>query len=67
MTVTVVAIVTCFTLTQLPSAMLFLYEKFISDAKTEAFATVSCITNFLVLTGKMLNVVLFCLTSVTFR
>ncbi|EFO18336.1 hypothetical protein LOAG_10158 [Loa loa] len=42
-------------------------RKIISDAKTEAFAKVSCITNSLVLTGKMLNVVLFCLTSATFR
>ncbi|KAM3725349.1 putative G-protein coupled receptor [Dirofilaria immitis] len=67
MTVTIVAIVTCFTVTQLPSAILFLYEKIISDAKTDAFAKASCITNFLVLTGKMLNVVLFCLTSATFR
>uniref|UniRef100_A0A183CZE0 G_PROTEIN_RECEP_F1_2 domain-containing protein n=1 Tax=Gongylonema pulchrum TaxID=637853 RepID=A0A183CZE0_9BILA len=67
MTITVVTIVSCFTITQLPSAMVFLYEKLISDAKTETFATLSCISNFLVLTGKMLNVVLFCLTSVTFR
>uniref|UniRef100_A0A915PV97 G-protein coupled receptors family 1 profile domain-containing protein n=1 Tax=Setaria digitata TaxID=48799 RepID=A0A915PV97_9BILA len=67
MTVTIAAIVSCFTITQLPSAVLFLYEKLISDAKTEAFAKISCITNSLVLTGKMLNVVLFCLTSATFR
>ncbi|VDN02013.1 unnamed protein product [Thelazia callipaeda] len=67
MTVTVAAIVSCFTISQLPSAILFLYEKLVSDAKTETFAKVSCITNFLVITGKMLNVVLFCLTSVTFR
>ncbi|VDM93485.1 unnamed protein product [Onchocerca ochengi] len=67
MTVTIAAIVTCFTVTQLPSAILFLYEKIINDAKTNAFAKASCITNSLVLTGKMLNVVLFCLTSATFR
>ncbi|CAG9533404.1 unnamed protein product [Cercopithifilaria johnstoni] len=67
MTVTIAAIVTCFTITQLPSAILFLYEKIISDAKTETFAKISCITNSLVLTGKMLNVVLFCLTSDSFR
>ncbi|VDL72619.1 unnamed protein product [Nippostrongylus brasiliensis] len=42
MTHTVLAIVTCFTLTQGPSALL-------------------------VLTGKMLNIVLFCMTSSTFR
>ncbi|VDK54724.1 unnamed protein product [Anisakis simplex] len=67
MTITVVAIISCFTITQMPSALLFLYEKLINDAKTQAFATVSSITNFLVLTGKMLNVVLFCLTSISFR
>uniref|UniRef100_A0A9J2PTG2 G-protein coupled receptors family 1 profile domain-containing protein n=1 Tax=Ascaris lumbricoides TaxID=6252 RepID=A0A9J2PTG2_ASCLU len=67
MTITVVAIISCFTITQMPSALLFLYEKLISDAKTETFATVSSITNFLVLTGKMLNVFLFCLTSASFR
>ncbi|KHN80125.1 Putative G-protein coupled receptor F59B2.13 [Toxocara canis] len=67
MTITVVAIISCFTITQMPSALLFLYEKLISDAKTQTFATVSSITNFLVLTGKMLNVVLFCLTSISFR
>uniref|UniRef100_A0A914RGA0 G-protein coupled receptors family 1 profile domain-containing protein n=1 Tax=Parascaris equorum TaxID=6256 RepID=A0A914RGA0_PAREQ len=67
MTITVVAIVSCFTVTQMPSALLFLYEKLVSDAKTETFATVSSITNFLVLTGKMLNVFLFCLTSASFR
>uniref|UniRef100_A0A158Q8D7 G_PROTEIN_RECEP_F1_2 domain-containing protein n=1 Tax=Elaeophora elaphi TaxID=1147741 RepID=A0A158Q8D7_9BILA len=67
MTVTIVAIVSCFTITQLPSAILFLYERMISDAKTEMFAKISCITNLLVLTGKMLNVVLFCLTSASFR
>ncbi|VIO87620.1 Uncharacterized protein BM_BM4793 [Brugia malayi] len=67
MTITIAAIVSCFTITQLPSAILFLYEKIISDAKTETFAKISCITNSLVLTGKMLNVVLFCLTSATFR
>ncbi|VDO43472.1 unnamed protein product, partial [Onchocerca flexuosa] len=63
MTVTIAAIVTCFTVTQLPSAILFLYERIINDAKTIAFSKASCITNSLVLTGKMLNVVLFCLTS----
>ncbi|KAL3982944.1 7 transmembrane receptor (rhodopsin family) protein [Acanthocheilonema viteae] len=67
MTVTIAAIVSCFTITQLPSAILFLYEKIISDAKTETFAKISCITNSLVLTGKMMNVVLFCLTSASFR
>lgn len=67
LTITAVAIISCFSITQMPSALLFLYERLVSDAKTKIFADISSITNCLVLTGKMLNVVLFCLTSATFR
>lgn len=67
LTITAVAIISCFSITQMPSALLFLYERLVSDAKTKIFADISSITNCLVLTGKMLNVVLFCLISATFR
>ncbi|MFH4980752.1 hypothetical protein AB6A40_007461 [Gnathostoma spinigerum] len=68
MTITVVAIVTCFSVTQSPSAILFLYAIFNNTATNSTlFYSVSSVTNFLVLTGKMLNVFLFCLSSTTFR
>ncbi|CAJ0603584.1 unnamed protein product [Cylicocyclus nassatus] len=65
MTTTVLAIVTCFTLTQGPSAIVFVYQ--ILYGSTSNLQIASVVANQLVLTGKMLNVVLFCMTSSTFR
>lgn len=83
MTHTVLAIVSCFTLTQGPSAIVFISQKMFPpnqwvlrssgpSQKTRNLNSrytiyVSVVANQLVLTGKMLNVVLFCLTSETFR
>ncbi|PAV91037.1 hypothetical protein WR25_01253 isoform A [Diploscapter pachys] len=61
----VLAIITCFTLTQGPSALIFLLQYL--HGRTQTLAQLSIFANELVLTGKMLNVVLFCLTSATFR
>ncbi|VDO75470.1 unnamed protein product [Heligmosomoides polygyrus] len=66
MTHTVLAIVTCFSLTQGPSALVFIYQLLYPSA-SPALRTVSIVANQLVLTGKMLNIVLFCMTSSTFR
>ncbi|WKY06777.1 hypothetical protein Q1695_006735 [Nippostrongylus brasiliensis] len=66
MTHTVLAIVTCFTLTQGPSALVFIYQLLYPSASI-VVRTISIIANQLVLTGKMLNIVLFCMTSSTFR
>ncbi|EFO87350.1 hypothetical protein GCK72_016350 [Caenorhabditis remanei] len=65
MTHTVLAIVSCFTLTQGPSALVFIYQKLFLFNQYTIY--ISVVANQLVLTGKMLNVVLFCLTSETFR
>ncbi|CAI5448832.1 unnamed protein product [Caenorhabditis angaria] len=60
MTNTVLAIVSCFTLTQGPSAIVYIFDGFFPPIS-------NIIANQLVLTGKMLNIVLFCLSSETFR
>ncbi|CAP32341.1 Protein CBG13561 [Caenorhabditis briggsae] len=65
MTHTVLAIVSCFTLTQGPSAIVFISQKIFPPNQYTIY--ISVVANQLVLTGKMLNVVLFCLTSETFR
>ncbi|KAI6214600.1 putative G-protein coupled receptor F59B2.13 [Aphelenchoides besseyi] len=85
-TVTVAAIVTCFTLTQVsgheetiaiellkgPSAIIlwlsFLYgHKYPYISSNLEFYNLSSITGFLVIIGKTLNFVLFCLSSTAFR
>ncbi|XGW27449.1 hypothetical protein V3C99_007781 [Haemonchus contortus] len=66
MTHTVLAIVTCFSLTQGPSALVFIYQ-LLYPSSSAGLRTASIVANQLVLTGKMLNVVLFCMTSSTFR
>ncbi|CAI4227203.1 unnamed protein product [Auanema sp. JU1783] len=65
MTNTVLAIVSCFSLTQGPSALVFTLHRLYPNAPV--MRDISIIANQLVLTGKMLNVVLFCLTSESFR
>uniref|UniRef100_A0A158R438 G_PROTEIN_RECEP_F1_2 domain-containing protein n=1 Tax=Syphacia muris TaxID=451379 RepID=A0A158R438_9BILA len=68
-TKTIVTVVTCFTITNIPSGFLFLYETFFYDPSTRVsttFSRAASISNFLVLTGKSLNIILLCLCSNTF-
>lgn len=75
-TVTVCAIVTCFTLTQGPSAIVLLMS-FLSNSRTgndffganfqSVLHYMNSLTGFLVIFGKTLNFILFCLSSQRFR
>ncbi|KAF8374377.1 hypothetical protein PRIPAC_80806 [Pristionchus pacificus] len=73
MTRAIVAIVTCFSMTQGPSGLLYLAinlglaTSWLSEQTQKSLQELTVYTNMLVLTGKMLNFVLFCLTSATFR
>ncbi|GMT23112.1 hypothetical protein PFISCL1PPCAC_14409, partial [Pristionchus fissidentatus] len=74
MTRAIVAIVTCFSVTQGPSGLLYLAINLYTVTGTampqllqRILGSLLVLTNMLVLTGKMLNFVLFCLTSATFR
>ncbi|EGT56728.1 hypothetical protein CAEBREN_13867 [Caenorhabditis brenneri] len=62
-TITVTAIVTCFTITQSPSA----FVTFLSSYIHRDWVTLSAICTILVVLGKALNFVLFCLSSASFR
>ncbi|PIC13779.1 hypothetical protein L5515_004967 [Caenorhabditis briggsae] len=62
-TITVTAIVTCFTITQSPSA----FVTFLSFYIQKDWFTLSAICTILVVLGKALNFVLFCLSSASFR
>ncbi|NP_001335542.1 G-protein coupled receptors family 1 profile domain-containing protein [Caenorhabditis elegans] len=62
-TITVTAIVTCFTITQSPSA----FVTFLSSYVHRDWVTLSAICTILVVLGKALNFVLFCLSSASFR
>ncbi|KAL3983237.1 7 transmembrane receptor (rhodopsin family) protein [Acanthocheilonema viteae] len=67
-TVTVLAIVTCFTITHAPSLIPFVWETFgISKENPLPFLATVSIANSLLITGKVLNFVLFCSSSVHFR
>ncbi|KAE9554836.1 hypothetical protein FO519_001951 [Halicephalobus sp. NKZ332] len=67
-TVTVCAIVTCFTITQGPSAiMLSMNFLFGSQRQSPNWYHANTITSCLVIVGKTLNFVLFCLSSSSFR
>uniref|UniRef100_A0A1I7V7Z3 G_PROTEIN_RECEP_F1_2 domain-containing protein n=1 Tax=Loa loa TaxID=7209 RepID=A0A1I7V7Z3_LOALO len=67
-TVTVLAIVTCFTITHAPSLIPFVWETFgISKENPRPFLVAVSIANSLLITGKVLNFVLFCSSSVHFR
>ncbi|CAD5213953.1 unnamed protein product [Bursaphelenchus okinawaensis] len=71
-TVTVCAIVTCFTITQGPSAIVMSLS-FLSGHRPPyvnsniTWYNISTFTGFLVIIGKTLNFVLFCLSSAAFR
>uniref|UniRef100_A0A914D380 G-protein coupled receptors family 1 profile domain-containing protein n=1 Tax=Acrobeloides nanus TaxID=290746 RepID=A0A914D380_9BILA len=71
-TITVCAIVTCFTLTQGPSAIVLFMDflwgnrpPFVNSNVVWYHANI--LAGFLVVIGKTLNFVLFCLSSATFR
>uniref|UniRef100_A0A915AVS7 G-protein coupled receptors family 1 profile domain-containing protein n=1 Tax=Parascaris univalens TaxID=6257 RepID=A0A915AVS7_PARUN len=67
-TATVLAIVTCFTVTHAPSLIPFVWETLgISTYNPRPFLATVSIVNSLVITGKVLNFVLFCSSSVHFR
>ncbi|VDN56266.1 unnamed protein product [Dracunculus medinensis] len=67
-TTTVLAIVTCFTITHAPSLIPFVWETLgISISNPRPFLATVSIVNSLVITGKVLNFVLFCSSSVYFR
>ncbi|XGW27517.1 hypothetical protein V3C99_007822 [Haemonchus contortus] len=67
-TVTVIAIGLCFSLTQGPSAVMVIWELFAGYAHLGAtFYAIFSITNSLVITGKTINFILFCLSSEHFR
>ncbi|VDN00765.1 unnamed protein product [Thelazia callipaeda] len=67
-TVTVLAIVTSFTITHAPSLIPFVWETLgISKHNSRPFLATVSIVNSLVITGKVLNFVLFCSSSIYFR
>ncbi|TMS39733.1 hypothetical protein L596_006214 [Steinernema carpocapsae] len=67
-TITVVAIASCFALTQGPSAVMSLWELLIGYSTDDHFLfTIMSISNTLVITGKTINFFLFCLSSAHFR
>ncbi|KAL3090178.1 hypothetical protein niasHS_006630 [Heterodera schachtii] len=68
-TVGVAAIVSCFTLTQGPSALVLLANLVVSPPSRDPlwWDTVGSLTCFLVIVGKTLNCVLLCLASSAFR
>uniref|UniRef100_A0AC34F647 G-protein coupled receptors family 1 profile domain-containing protein n=1 Tax=Panagrolaimus sp. ES5 TaxID=591445 RepID=A0AC34F647_9BILA len=67
-TVTVCAIVTCFTITQGPSAIMLSINFFFGTQRQSAlWYHANTVTSCLVIVGKTLNFVLFCLSSSSFR
>ncbi|CAD5220137.1 unnamed protein product [Bursaphelenchus xylophilus] len=64
-TLTICAIVTCFTLTQAPSAFYHLLK--ITLEPSHGRLPIGTITNFMVCVGKSLNFLLFCMSSSSFR
>uniref|UniRef100_A0A915A9M6 G-protein coupled receptors family 1 profile domain-containing protein n=1 Tax=Parascaris univalens TaxID=6257 RepID=A0A915A9M6_PARUN len=67
-TITVVAIALCFSLTQGPSAIMVLWELVGGYTQQSAhFYTIFSITNCLVVSGKTINFILFCVSSIHFR
>ncbi|CAI2351587.1 unnamed protein product [Caenorhabditis sp. 36 PRJEB53466] len=66
-TITVIAIGLCFSLSQGPSAFMVLYELFSEYELGPTFYAIFSITNSLVVTGKTINFILFCLSSEHFR
>ncbi|CAB3402224.1 unnamed protein product [Caenorhabditis bovis] len=65
--VTVCAVVTSFTLTQAPSAVVLTINSLWQDSFKPHWYHLTTITSFLVVIGKSLNFVVFCLSSSSFR
>uniref|UniRef100_A0A914C6Z7 G-protein coupled receptors family 1 profile domain-containing protein n=1 Tax=Acrobeloides nanus TaxID=290746 RepID=A0A914C6Z7_9BILA len=69
-TATVLAIVTCFTITHLPTLIPFIWEQIYAYQKTKPtmlFNNIVIVLNTLLVSGKVLNFVLFCSSSAHFR
>ncbi|CAI4222897.1 unnamed protein product [Auanema sp. JU1783] len=66
-TIVVSAIITCFVVFNVPSAVLYIVQNFVSDPHNLRFASAKAISNTLAIMGKVLNFVLFFLTSEHFR
>uniref|UniRef100_A0AC35TJF2 G_PROTEIN_RECEP_F1_2 domain-containing protein n=1 Tax=Rhabditophanes sp. KR3021 TaxID=114890 RepID=A0AC35TJF2_9BILA len=62
-------IVTCFSITNLPSAIMRCIHLFFKDQLSQSikWEYANTVSNLLIITGKMLNCVLFCLNSKAFR
>ncbi|CAD6198562.1 unnamed protein product [Caenorhabditis auriculariae] len=65
--VTVCAVVTSFTITQAPSAVVLCVNSLWQDSFKPHWYNLTTITSFLVVVGKSLNFVVFCLSSSNFR
>ncbi|VDO12912.1 unnamed protein product [Haemonchus placei] len=66
--VTVCAVVTSFTITQAPSAVVLFWRTLWVDRQFEGeWYDLEVVTSFLVIFGKCLNFVVFCLSSDNFR
>ncbi|TKR66764.1 hypothetical protein L596_023009 [Steinernema carpocapsae] len=66
-TITVCAIVTCFTITQAPSAVVTISAGYVQLGHPDWQIYMVTTTTFMVVVGKSLNFVLFCLSSANFR
>ncbi|CAJ0578634.1 unnamed protein product, partial [Mesorhabditis spiculigera] len=65
-TLTVCAIVTCFTITQGPSAVFPVFSN-LTGIPIETFVKETAVVTTMVVLGKALNFILFCLSSASFR
>ncbi|KAF1763534.1 hypothetical protein GCK72_011800 [Caenorhabditis remanei] len=65
--VTVCAVVTSFTITQAPSAVVLTVNSLLKERLDAHWYHMTTITSFLVVIGKSLNFVVFCLSSSSFR
>uniref|UniRef100_A0A8R1IGZ9 G-protein coupled receptors family 1 profile domain-containing protein n=1 Tax=Caenorhabditis japonica TaxID=281687 RepID=A0A8R1IGZ9_CAEJA len=65
--VTVCAVVTSFTITQAPSAVVLSVNSLLKERLDSHWYHMTTITSFLVVIGKSLNFVVFCLSSSSFR
>ncbi|KAL7079442.1 hypothetical protein ACQ4LE_001032 [Meloidogyne hapla] len=66
-TATVIAIVTCFTITHLPTLCPVIWEHFLPNKRRIELVTVTAVLNCILVTGKVLNFFCFCSSSEHFR
>lgn len=66
-TATVIAIVTCFTITHLPTLCPVIWEHFLPNKRRVELVTVTAVLNCILVTGKVLNFFCFCSSSEHFR